>query len=152
MAKLKVGDKFPDLPIEGFEGEKAISSYKGKNKVVYFYPKDNTPGCTIEAKGFRDYKEEFDEANTEIVGVSTNSLKSHKKFIEKYDLNFTLLSDTNNILCSACGVAGLGGKAAKRTTFLVDKNGKIRHIWEKVSVKGHAEDVLNKIKELGLES
>jgi peroxiredoxin Q/BCP len=150
MAKLKVGDKFPDVPAEGFDGETSVSSFKGKNKVVYFYPRDNTPGCTVEAKGFRDYKNQFDDMNTEIVGISTNSLKSHQKFIDKYDLNFTLLSDSKNLLCSACGVGGLGTKSAKRTTFLVDKKGKIRHIWEKVSVKGHAEDVLEKIKELGL--
>ena len=150
MAKLKIGDKFPDLPAEGFEGKRSISSFKGKNKVVYFYPRDNTPGCTVEAKGFRDHKDKFDDMNTEIVGISTNSLKAHKKFIDKYDLNFTLLSDSKNILCSACGVKGPSDKSAKRTTFLVDKNGKIRHIWEKVSVKGHAEDVLEKIKELDL--
>ena len=119
--------------------------------VVYFYPKDNTPGCTKEAKDFRDYKESFDELNTEIFGISTDSIKSHKKFIDKYDLNFTLLSDENKIICDACGVKGMTGKTAKRTTFLVDKNGVIQHVWEKVNVKGHAEDVLKKIKELNLQ-
>jgi peroxiredoxin Q/BCP len=150
MARLKVGDKFPDLPTEGFDGEWSISSFKGKNKVVYFYPRDNTPGCTIEAKAFRDYKNDFDEMNTEIVGISTNSLKSHRKFIDKYDLNFTLLSDSKSILCSACGVMGPTDKSAKRTTFLVNKKGKIIYIWEKVKARGHAEDVLTKIKELDL--
>ncbi len=150
MAKLKVGDKFPDLKAEAEGGEKSISSFKGKNKVVYFYPRDNTPGCTIEAKDFRDHKSEFEKLSTEIIGISTNSLKSHQKFIDKYHLNFTLLSDENKILCSACGVGKPIGKSAKRTTFLVDKKGTIRYIWEKVSVKDHAEDVLSKIKELEL--
>lgn len=150
MVKLKIGDKFPDLPAEGLEGERSISSFKEKNKVVYFYPRDNTPGCTVEAKGFRDYKNAFDDVNVEIVGISTNSLESHKKFMDKYDLNFTLLSDSKSVLCTACGVKGPSGKSAIRTTFLVDRKGKIRHIWEKVNVKGHAEDVLTKIKELDL--
>jgi peroxiredoxin Q/BCP len=151
MVKLKVGDNFADIPADSLEGERSISSFKGKNKVIYFYPRDNTPGCTIEAKGFRDFKDKFQKINTEILGISTNSLKSHKKFADKYELNFTLLSDGNKLLCSACGVIGASGKSAKRTTFLVDKKGKIRYIWEKVDVKGHAEDVLSKIKELKLE-
>jgi peroxiredoxin Q/BCP len=150
MVKLRVGDKFPEMKADSFDGERSISSFKGKNKVVYFYPRDNTPGCTMEAKDFRDYKSKFDELNTEIIGISTNSLKSHKKFMDKYDLNFTLLSDENKLLCSACGVAKATGKSAKRTTFLVDNNGTIRYVWEKVNVKGHAEDVLDKIKELEL--
>ncbi|UCG70830.1 MAG: peroxiredoxin [Thermoplasmata archaeon] len=150
MVKLKIGDKFPDLKADSLDGERSISSFKGKNKVVYFYPRDNTPGCTIEAKDFKDHKTKFDEMNTEIIGISTNSLKSHKKFMDKYNLNFTLLSDENKILCDACGVGKPGGKSAKRTTFLVDKNGTIRHVWDKVNVKGHAEDVIDKIKELEL--
>lgn len=151
MVKLKVGDKFPEIKGDTLEGEMSSSDLKGKNAVVYFYPKDNTPGCTREAKDFRDYKESFDELNTQILGISTDGLKSHKKFADKYDLNFPLLSDQGKILCSACGVKGFGGKIAKRTTFLVDKEGIVRHIWEKVNVKGHAEDVLKKIRELDLE-
>lgn len=151
MVNLKVGDKFPDVSGESDEGEKSLSSYRGKNAVVYFYPKDNTPGCTKEAKDFRDFKEEFEKMNTEIVGISTDSTKSHKKFAEKYDLNFTLLSDKSKVLCSKCGVTGLTGKTAKRTTFLVDKEGVIRHIWEDVKVSGHAENVLNTIRELKLD-
>ena len=150
MAKLKVGDKFPDIKGETIDGEIALKNFEGKNAVVYFYPKDNTPGCTREAKDFRDYKDQFEELNTEIIGISTDSTKSHKKFMEKYDLNFPLISDKNKIICSACGVTGMTGKTAKRTTILLDKNGVIQHIWEKVDVKGHAEDVLNKIKELDM--
>ncbi|MEE9224015.1 MAG: peroxiredoxin, partial [Thermoplasmata archaeon] len=112
--------------------------------------KDNTPGCTKEAKDFRDYQEEFKKANTEIVGISTDSTKSHEKFADKYDLDFTLLSDKSKTICRSCGVMGLTGIMAKRTTFLLDKGGVIRNIWKSVSVKGHAEDVLSKIRELGL--
>jgi peroxiredoxin Q/BCP len=150
MTTLKVGDRFPKIEGESTSGEIGLKSFAGKNVVVYFYPKDNTPGCTKEAKDFRDYKGEFEKLNTEIVGISTDSMKSHEKFAEKYDLNFTLLSDKNKALCRSCGVVGLTGATAKRTTFLLDGEGKIRHIWENVSVKGHAEDVLSKIR--GLES
>ncbi len=150
MVKLNVGEKFPEIKGDTFEGEISGTEFRGKNAVVYFYPKDNTPGCTREAKDFRDYKKDFDELDTRILGISTDSAKSHKKFAEKYDLNFPLLSDKGNILCSACGVKGIGGITAKRTTFLVDKTGVIRYIWEKVDVNGHAEDVLKKIRELDL--
>ncbi len=151
MIKLKIGDTFPDVKGTALDGEMSLSNFRGKNVVAYFYPKDNTPGCTKEAKDFRDYKRNFDELNTEIIGISTDSIKSHKKFMEKYDLSFTLLSDNSKTLCSACGVTGLTGKTAKRTTFLLDGDGVIKHIWEKVDVKGLAENVLEKIKELNLE-
>ncbi len=151
MVKLNVGDKFPDLKATTLNGENSVQDFQGKNAVVYFYPKDNTPGCTKEAKDFRDYKDQFDGLNTQIVGISTDSIKSHKKFMEKYDLNFTLVSDQNKLLCDACGVKGLTGKTAKRTTFLLDKKGVIKHIWENVNVKGHAEDVLKKIKDLNIQ-
>lgn len=150
MVKLKVGDKFPDFNAEANEGERSLSDFSGKNAVVYFYPKDGTPGCTTEAKDFRDFKSDFDDLNTEIIGISTDSLKSHKKFTDKYGLNFTLLSDRSKLLCTACGVKGLSGAVAKRTTFLLDPQGKIKFIWENVKAKGHAENVLNKIKELDL--
>ena len=150
MVKLKVGDNFPDFNAETLDGEKSLSDFQGKNAVLYFYPKDGTPGCTTEAKDFRDFKSEFDGLNTEIIGISTDSIKSHKKFTDKYDLNFTLLSDRSKVLCSACGVKGFSGVVAKRTTFLLDPQGKIKYIWENVKAKGHAENVLKKIKELDL--
>ena len=151
MVKLNVGDKFPEIKGDTTKGELSLSDYSGKNVVVYFYPKDNTPGCTKEAKSFRDYGGEFENLNTEIVGISTDSTKSHEKFADKYDLNFTLLSDQSKTICRSCGVMGLTGITAKRTTFLLDKDGVIRNVWEKVSVTGHAEDVLNKIKDLDLQ-
>jgi peroxiredoxin Q/BCP len=150
MVKLKVGDKFPDLKAEAIDGEKSVADFRNKNAVVYFYPRDGTPGCTIEAKDFRDFKSDFNDLNTEIIGISTDSIKSHKKFTEKYDLNFTLLSDKSKILCSACGVKGVSGVTAKRTTFLLDAQGKIKYIWENVKARGHAENVLKKIKDLDL--
>jgi peroxiredoxin Q/BCP len=150
MVELNVGDKFPEFKGDTTKGEASLSDYSGKNVVVYFYPKDNTPGCTKEAKSFRDYSGEFEDLNTKIVGISTDSVKSHEKFADKYGLNFTLLSDKSKMICRSCGVMGLTGTTAKRTTFLLDKEGVIRNIWESVNVKGHAEDVLNKIKELNL--
>jgi peroxiredoxin Q/BCP len=148
MVKLKVGDRFPDINAAGLDGDVDGDSLKGKHRVIYFYPKDNTPGCTKEAKDFRDLNGEFEALGASIIGISTDSVKSHKKFAEKYDLNFELVSDSDGILCSSCGVTGMMGKTAKRTTFLVDKDGIIRHIWESVSVRGHAEDVLGKVKEI----
>ena len=150
MTNLKVGDKFPEIGGESTSGEAGFESFAGKNVVVYFYPKDFTPGCIKEAKDFRDYRGEFDKLNTEIVGISTDSMKSHDKFAEKYDLNFTLLSDKSKALCRSCGIIGLTGTTAKRTTFLLDGEGRIRYIWENVSVKGHAEDVLRKMNELDM--
>ena len=151
MVNLKVGDIFPDMGETLNDSDGSMTNLEGKNAIIYFYPKDNTPGCTKEAKDFRDYKEKFDELNTEIVGISTDTMKSHQKFADKYNLNFTLLSDKKQIFCTKCGVKGLTGKTAKRTSFLIDKEGAIKHIWNKVSVRGHAEDVLKKIKELKLE-
>jgi peroxiredoxin Q/BCP len=148
MVKLKVGDKFPDMSLASLKGEVSLAKLKGRNVVVYFYPMDNTPGCTKEAKDFRDYKARFDELGTEIIGISTDSIGSHSKFAEKYGLNFDLVSDESGALCSMCGVTGLLGKTAKRTTFLLDKEGTIRHIWEKVSVGGHAEEVLEAVKKM----
>lgn len=151
MVELNVGDKFPEIKGDTTSGEVSLSDYSGKNVVVYFYPKDNTPGCTKEAKDFRDYQEEFENLHTTVVGISTDSMKSHEKFADKYGLNFTLLSDNSKTICRSCGVMGLTGTTAKRTTFLLDKEGMIKNIWENVSVKGHAEDVLSKIRELNLQ-
>lgn len=150
MTNLKVGEKFPEFKSELDGKEITLSDFKGKNLVVYFYPRDNTPGCTREAKDFTAHRKVFDGLETEILGISTDSPDSHRKFTEKHDLNINLLSDKNKIICSACGVVGMSGRSAKRTTFLLDREGRIVHIWDKVSVKGHAEDVIGKIKELDL--
>jgi thioredoxin-dependent peroxiredoxin len=120
-----------------------------KNVVLYFYPRDFTPGCTQEAQDFRDAKAQFDALNTEIVGVSADSGESHDKFAGRYELNFTLVSDPKQVLGGQCGTKGVLGMES-RTTYLIDKEGKVRFIWPKVKVGGHADDVLAKVKELGL--
>ena len=135
-------------------GNISLDSLKSKVVVLYFYPKDSTPGCTIEAKDFRDHYKEFTELNTEILGVSKDNIESHKKFANKQSLPFPLLSDYNGSLCQNYGVwveKSMFGKkymGIERSTFLIDKNGIIKKIWNKVKVKGHVEQILKKIKAL----
>lgn len=161
MTKKKVqdislmGEKAPDfsLPTDG-SGEVSLANLKGKNVVLYFYPKDDTPGCTTEAKNFRDKLAEFEAADTMILGVSKDSVVRHDKFKTKYDLNFTLVSDEECKLCEAYGVwkeKSMYGKkymGIERSTFLIDKAGVIRQEWRKVSVTKHVEDVLKEVKKL----
>lgn len=136
---LDVGDKIP---------AEISTLAPGKNIVLYFYPKDDTPGCTTEACGFRDLKSSFEKANTEIFGVSKDNEKSHDKFAGKYNLNFKLISDPDGKLCEAFGVwkekSMLGKKyfGIERSTFLVDSKGKISKAWRGVKVSGHMEEVL----------
>jgi len=152
---LNVGDKAPDftLPVDGGKTV-ALSDLKGKNVVLYFYPKDDTPGCTIEAKDFRDHMKEFDKANTVVLGASKDSVKSHEKFKEKFCLPFPLLSDESGEMCAAYGVwaeKSMYGKkymGIERATFLIDKTGVIRTIWPKVKVDGHVKEVLEAAKTL----
>ena len=154
-AILTIGDPAPDfdLPING-GGTLSLSSLKGKNVVLYFYPKDSTPGCTTEAQDFRDSLAAFEAANTTIVGASKDSVKRHDNFVEKQSLNFPLLSDEDGALCEAYGVwkekknYGKTYMGIERSTFLIDKNGNIAKIWSKVRVKGHAEQVLEAAKAL----
>jgi peroxiredoxin Q/BCP len=144
MALLQIGDDVSEVLKKAGVGD-AIGK---RNVVLYFYPRDFTSGCTREAQDFRDMKPKFDEANLEIVGVSTDSEDSHKRFTERYKLTFALLSDPKGELARQCGAKGL--LAANRTTYLIDRTGKVRFVWPRVSVGGHAEDVLAKAKELGL--
>jgi peroxiredoxin Q/BCP len=146
---LAVGDKAPMMHVEFDSSQKVTTeSLKGKNKVVYFYPKDDTPGCTIEAKDFRDHIKDFAKANTVVIGVSKDSIKSHEKFREKYCLPFPLASDEDGTTCEEFGVwveKSMYGKTymgIERTTFLIDKNGIIRGIWRKVKVDNHVQEVL----------
>ena len=155
MAILSQGDNAPDFTLPASAGKEcSLSSYKGKNVVIYFYPKDNTPGCTKESKDFRDLKAEFDGADTEIIGISKDSVKSHDSFCAKYDLPFILASDAEGEACEKYGVwkeKSMFGKkymGIERSTFLIDKNGVIANIWYKVSVTGHAQKVLNEAKKL----
>lgn len=152
---LEVGSPAPDftLPTDN-DGELSLSGLKGKKVVLYFYPKDSTPGCTTQAKGFRDLKAEFEAENCVIVGASKDTVKRHDNFVKKQELNFPLVSDAESDLCESYGVwqeKKMYGKTFMgivRTTFLIDENGIIQKIWPKVKVKGHIEEVLEAVKEL----
>ncbi|MHB8443330.1 MAG: thioredoxin-dependent thiol peroxidase [Patescibacteria group bacterium] len=149
MDRLEIGDKAPQFTLKDSKDESvSLSSYRGQNVVLYFYPKDGTPGCTIEAQKFRnDYKEYLDH-NTEIIGISVDSEKAHENFCTKYELSFTLLSDKNKEVVKLYGVLGksLFGEGTKRVTFLIDENQSISNIWWKVNVLKHSKEVLDFIK------
>ena len=152
--EIKEGNKAPDFTALDQNGEKVkLSSFKGKkNVILYFYPKDMTPGCTTQACDFRDQQKNF--KTTVILGVSIDSQERHQKFIEKYNLPFKLLADTDKKVVEKYGVwqkKKLYGKifmGIVRTTFLIDKNGTVRKIFPKVKVKNHIEEVLAELKEL----
>ncbi len=151
----ELGKVVPDFKAEA-TGDQTIQLKKlrGKNVVLYFYPKDNTPGCTRESQGFRDLADDFASADTVILGVSRDSLKSHDRFREKQDLSFDLLSDPDEKLCQAFDVIkeknmyGRKVMGIERSTFLIDAKGKLRAEWRKVKVPGHAQAVLDAVKEL----
>jgi len=148
--ELKVGDTAPDFSLPSGTGETlALKSLRGKQVVLYFYPKDDTPGCTKEACGFRDDITRIEPANTVVLGVSTDDLTSHQKFSKKYGLPFTLLSDENAAVSKAYGVykqKSMYGKTywgIERSTFVIDERGKLKAVFPKVKVEGHVEDVMN---------
>ncbi|HEY7535534.1 MAG TPA: peroxiredoxin [Thermodesulfobacteriota bacterium] len=152
MTKMpEVGDKAPDFEAETYEGKKIKLSdlIKDKTVVLYFYPRDNTPGCTKEACSMRDGMKDLEKLGVQVLGVSTDSVKSHEGFRDKYKLNFPLISDKDKTIVKAYGVKSDFG-SARRVTFLIDKTGTIKHIWEKVDTSSHSEEVINKVKELGL--
>lgn len=152
---LNEGDAAPDftLPTDGGETI-TLSSFKGKNVVLYFYPKDDTPGCTTEAKEFTADVGAFEAANTVILGASPDPVKKHDKFKAKHELGITLVSDEELGMLEAYGVwveKSMYGKkymGVERSTFLIDAEGKIAKIWRKVKVKGHVEAVLEEAKAL----
>lgn len=147
----KVGDKAPDFEAETYGGEKIrLSDYEGKNIVaLYFYPKDNTPGCTKEACSMRDGMEDLKAKGVQVLGVSTDGVKAHENFRAKYDLNFPLVSDKSKDIIEAYGVKSAFGSASRKT-FLIDKSGIIQHVWNKVKTSSHSDEVGEKVKELGL--
>ncbi|AAT43027.1 thioredoxin-dependent thiol peroxidase [Picrophilus oshimae] len=148
MELLKVGDTAPDFETVDQNGKTVkLSDFRGMPVVLYFYPKDNTPGCTVEAKNFRDNMDIFD-SRVKVIGVSVDSQESHMKFHEKLNLNFDLLSDKSKEIVKKYGV--LGVSTAKRVTYIIDQNGKIAHVFEKVKPDGHAKEVYEKLKELKL--
>jgi peroxiredoxin Q/BCP len=149
MSQLKEGDNAPDIALDTDSGKAfQLNSLRGKNVVLYFYPKADTPGCTKEACDFKASSEKFGKANTVIVGVSPDVSKAQAKFKDKFDLPFTLLADTEHKAAEDYGVwteKSMYGKkymGVERTTFVIDPNGKIKKIFPKVKVDGHAAEVL----------
>ena len=155
MSSVQIGKKVKNFQLPA-TGEKSVklTEFKGKNVVIYFYPKDNTPGCTKETEHFRDNFKKFSRLNTVIIGVSRDSIKSHEKFKSKLDFSFDLLSDSEEELCHQFDVIkekNMYGKKVmgiERSTFLIDEKGVLRKEWRKVKVDGHVEEVLQAIKEL----
>ena len=153
MALLEVGAKAPDFKTVDQNGKKiSLSDYKGKRVVLYFYPKDDTPGCTKEACAFRDNFPDFRKLKVDILGVSVDDEKSHKKFADKYELPFTLLVDTDKKIVESYGVWGeksLYGKkymGTNRVTYLIDETGHISAVYPKVKPESHVEELLNAMK------
>lgn len=148
---MKIGDRAPEILGKDAEGrEIRLSDYAGKKIVLYFYPKDNTTGCTVEACNLRDGYASLQEAGYEVIGVSKDSAASHRRFAEKHQLPFVLIADTEKVLIEAFGVwrekkmCGRVGMGTVRTTFLIDESGIITDIIEKVDNRNHAQQILNK--------
>ena len=146
---LNPGSKAPPFSLPATDGRNiTLDGLKGRKVVLYFYPKDDTSGCTLEAQNFQALKQDFAAADTEIIGVSPDSLKSHDKFRSKYGLDFTLASDEEKSMLEAYGVwaeksmYGRTYMGVERTTVLIDRDGVIAQVWPKVKVQGHAEEVL----------
>ena len=151
---LKEGDKAPSFNMPTNKGENvSLSKLKGQKIVLYFYPRDDTPGCTKEACGFRDDLSKYKRAGAVVIGVSRDSIESHEKFVKKFNLNFTLASDKDGDVCEkydAWRLKNMYGKeymGIGRSTFLIDTKGKINKIWPKVTVDGHVDEVLKAVKE-----
>ncbi|NUN15563.1 MAG: peroxiredoxin [Myxococcales bacterium] len=145
---LAPGTMAPDFTATAHDGNRfQLASLRGKSVVLYFYPKDDTPGCTAEAKGFRALKAEYDKVGALVVGVSTDGQQSHQQFAEKYGLPFALLSDTDGRLARSFGVGATLGYV-KRVTFVIGPDGKIAATYSDVDVEGHAEQVLEVLRGL----
>jgi peroxiredoxin Q/BCP len=152
MKLLEVGDRAPDFKTADQDGEKiSLKDLRGRKVVLYFYPKDDTPGCTKEACSFRDGFSKFRKRKVEVLGVSADDERSHKKFAEKYDLPFRLLADTDRKIVQDYGVWGeksLYGRrfmGINRVTYLINEKGKIAGVWPKVKPDGHADEILEAI-------
>jgi peroxiredoxin Q/BCP len=149
MASLRINDKAPSFTLLSTEGKEiSLGDFIGKKVILYFYPKDDTPGCTKEACSFRDNLARVKKKGAVVFGISADAVKSHQKFTEKYDLNFPLLSDESKAVIKAYGVwknksfMGKSYMGIERTTFIIDEQGKIIHIFPKVKVDGHVDEIL----------
>ncbi|MCW8856816.1 MAG: thioredoxin-dependent thiol peroxidase [Kangiella sp.] len=155
MSQPQLNKKAPNfkLPATG-DQTLSLADFKGKNLVIYFYPKDNTPGCTTEGQDFRDHFKQFQKHNTEILGVSRDSIRTHENFRKKHEFPFDLLSDVDEEMCKAFDVIkqkklyGREYMGIERSTFLIDAQGKLKQEWRKLKVKGHVEEVLEAVKAL----
>ena len=155
MVRVKLGKKVPDFTATATNDSVfSLSENMGKNIVIYFYPKDNTPGCTKEGEDFRDQFEEFISNNTKVFGVSRDSVKSHDKFICKYNFPFDLIADEDETVCQLFDVIkeknmyGRKYMGIERSTFLINTNGVLVDEWRKVKVKGHVEEVLDALNNI----
>lgn len=150
---LNVGDQAPDFTLKNDAGEDvSLSSLRGKPVILYWYPRDDTPGCTVEACSFRDAYAEFEQAGAVVLGVSTDNTRSHQKFKNKFSLPFTLLSDTDHHVAEQYGVWGLKKfmgrefEGVNRITYLIDENGIVKQVWPKVKPEGHADEILQALR------
>jgi peroxiredoxin Q/BCP len=155
MSAIALGQPVPDFTAPSTGGKTVqLAMLKGKYVILYFYPKDNTPGCTQEGQDFRDLAPEFERVNAEILGVSRDSVKSHEGFKCKHGFPFELISDTDENLCRLFDVIKMKNMYGKqvqgieRSTFLIDRDGRLAREWRKVSVKGHAQEVLKALRGL----
>lgn len=149
---LQIGDQAPDFSTLSDQQQTiSLTDFRGRKVILYFYPKDNTPGCTQQACDFRDNVLNFENKNTLVIGISKDSSQTHQKFKQKYTLPFTLLADKNGDICEAYGVINkksLFGRSflgIQRSTFLIDETGIIRAIWRKVKINGHSQQVLDEL-------
>ncbi len=155
MSTAEIGKKIPAFKLPA-TSDKMLrpADFKGRKLVLFFYPKDDTPGCTTEGQGFRDHYKAFQDAGAEIVGVSRDSIASHEKFKAKYEFPFELIADTEQELCTMFNVMreknmyGRKVMGVERSTFLIDEKGVLREEWRKVKVPGHVEAVLDAVKAL----
>ena len=148
MTELKIGDRAPDFTMDSTQGPVRLKDFAGKKLVLYFYPKDDTPGCTMEACDLRDNWRVLQKSDVAVIGVSRDNLKKHDKFKDKYQLPFPLAADEDGVVCQKYGVwaeKSMFGKkyfGINRVTFLIGEDGRILHIWPKVKVIGHVQDIL----------
>ncbi len=148
MLEPKVGDKAPNFMAESTSGKITVKDYRGKNVVLYFYVRDQTPGCIAQSCSLRDGIDEIKNYHAEVLGVSTDNLDSHNKFMSAYNLNFPLVADPDFTISKAYGVFNEEKQMSRRVTFVIDKEGLIRHIFPKVDVRAHAEEVIEVLKSM----